>query len=722
MQNVQPRLSVGEDQLEEWFMAGLSAEAIPVEDMLGALSELRLAGMAAQADSWAELLEESLVEKGDADAVIRVLRSRGQSREADPSYRQHVEKRLGWIFRNDPLRKTFVPNAGFGKGIPLMECFRRMESLMSLRDGILAMDKTWGIGRVKHVDSFYQRVTIDFTRKRGHEMSMAYAAETIQLVGEDHLQARHYQNPEGLQALVAENPAEVVKITLRSYGPLPVPLLQEILTDGIIKPEAWKGFWDAARKALKGDPLVVIPPKRNDPVSLLDQEVAYDARWFELLAKERTCEGVFGRLEELQSGLSVEEVDVSGRRTIGDRLSFLLRGFGGTDLSVKVQVAMAARQWQVPEESVNWTNEVSELLNPETLLSAATQLTARRLDLFLGMMADYDAERVKQVILGLLPRASLNVLNVFMDFMASQGAEAACAGVFREELGQRKIGVEMAFWLAKRPEKLAEWRLGTLGDLMFHVLPLFERTYMFDRLRAANQLAELVQQRKWLEVSVDSMNDIQRTSLIRALRAIMGRTMLDTQAMIGRICVGHPELAKLLVETKEESDTTQGGLTSWRSYRERQRQLDKLVNEDIPRNSQDIGVARSYGDLRENFEYKTAKEQQGILMRRRGEWEQDLNKVKGTDFVGFAADVAGLGTTVSLRYADGTSHVFHLMGEWDQDPDRGIISCSSKMGKALAGHRKGDEVLVPGESGDLNCVLTDVAALPADILAWAKGS
>jgi transcription elongation GreA/GreB family factor len=44
------------------------------------------------------------------------------------------------------------------------------------------------------------------------------------------------------------------------------------------------------------------------------------------------------------------------------------------------------------------------------------------------------------------------------------------------------------------------------------------------------------------------------------------------------------------------------------------------------------------------------------------------------------------------------------------------------MGKALAGHRKGDEVLVPGESGDLNCVLTDVAALPADILAWAKGS
>lgn len=712
--------TLGEDQFDEWFLAGLSAEAIPVDDMMAALGELRRAGKAAQADSWAELLEESVVERGDARSLVLVLKFRAHSREADPAFRQLVEKRLNWIYRNDPLRKKFVANAGFGKSVALMECFRRFETLMNLGEGGMVMDKTWGIGRVKAVDGFYERVAIDFVRKHGHELSMAYAAEALQFVGEDHLQARHFQDPAGLQALVASNPAEVVKTTLRSYGPLPVPILQEILTNGIVKPENWKGFWDAARKALKEDPLVVIPPKRNDPVSLLDREVTYDARWFEGLAKERTCEGVLGRLEELQSNLSVEDVDSSGRQTIGDRLSFLLRGFGDTDLSVRVQVAMAACQWKVPEESVSWTNEINELLEPETLLAASTQLSGRKLEQFLGMVAEYDAERLKGVILGLLPRASLNVLNVFMEFMAGQGAETACAGVFRDELGRRKAGVEMVFWLAKRPEKLAEWQLGTLGDLMFHVLPLFEKVYMFDRLKAANQLSELVQQRKWLEVCVESMNEVQRTSLIRALRAIMGRTSLDTQAMIGRICVSYPDLAKLLEEPKEDANAGQSGLTSWRSYQERQRQLDKLINEDIPKNSRDIGVARSYGDLRENFEFKTAKEQQGILMRRRAEWEQDLNRVKGTDFSSCPTDVAGMGTAVTLCYGDGSRQVFYVMGEWDQEPAKGIISCSSKMGKALSGRRKGDELLVPGEAGDVACQVVEVAALPGEILAWAK--
>lgn len=712
--------AIGEDKFEEWFLAGLSAEVMPVEEMVAALGELRLAGLAAQADSWAELLEESLGERGDAESLVRVLKFRALSRETDPAFRQLVEKRLNWIYRNDMLRKKFVVNAGFGKAVALMECFRRFETLMKLREGVMAMDKTWGIGRVKSVDGFYERVTLDFVRKHGHEMSMAYAAEALQFVGEDHLQARHYLDPAGLQALVTGSPAEVVKIALRSYGPLPVQILQEILTNGIVKPENWKGFWDSARKVLKEDPLVVIPPKRNDPVSLLDREVTYDTRWFHDFARERTCEGVLGRLEELEAGPGVEAVDVAGRRMIGERLAFLLRGFGDTDLSVRVQVAMAARRWKVPEESVNWTNEIGELLEPGTLLAASAQLSGRKLEQFLGMAADHNAELVRSVILGLLPKASLNVLNVFMEFMAGQGAEASCAVVFRDELGQRKAGVEMVFWLAKRPEKLAEWQLGTLGDLMFHVLPLFEKNYMFDRLKAANQLAELVQQRKWLEACVESMNDVQRTSLIRALRAIMGRTPLDTQAMIGRICVSYPELAKLLEEPKEQVSGSQGGLTSWRSYQERQRQLDKLINEDIPKNSRDIGVARSYGDLRENFEYKTAREQQGILMRRRAEWEQDLNRVKGTDFSGCPTDVAGMGTTVTVRYDDGSQHVFYVMGEWDQEPARGIIACSSKMGKALAGRRKGDRALVPGDAGDVECQVVDVAALPAEILEWAK--
>ena len=153
-----------------------------------------------------------------------------------------------------------------------------------------------------------------------------------------------------------------------------------------------------------------------------------------------------------------------------------------------------------------------------------------------------------------------------------------------------------------------------------------------------------------------------------------------------------------------------------------QQQLEKLVNEDIPQNSRDIGVARSYGDLRENFEYKSAKEQQSILLKRREEFEQGLQDIKGTDFSGFRTDVAGMGTKVLLKYPDGRTQQYFILGVWDQDTELGIISCGSRMGQVLTGHRAGDELMVPGEQEDVACKLVDVGGLPEHIQAWVKGS
>ncbi len=712
---------MGEDQFEEWFLAGLSAETIPLDDMLGALDELRRAGMTAQADSWAELLEDSLEERDLGDAMVRAVRNRAAARETDPAFRRHVEKRIHWAFRNDPLRKKFVGHAGFAKTIPMQECFRRLDTLLKLQEGVLGLDRTWGIGRVRSIDPFYERVTIDFVRKRGHEMSMAYAAEAIQFVSDDHLQARHFLDPAGLKSLAEQQPAEVVRIALRSHGAMPVSRLQEILTDGILTPGEWKTFWEAARKTLKNDPLVVIPVKRSDPIQLLDREINYDARWFELLAKERTIDAILSRIEELQAAMGPTEADDAGRHVVADRLQFLLKGFGDTDVSLRVKVVLSARQWNLPEEWIPWQSQLEGLLLPDTLLAATVDLPAKKLSAFVEAAAGQDEKRTQDAILKLLPRAPMATLNVFLDFLIERGVEGAIAGVFREELARRQAGVEMVLWLARHPEKLDLWGIGTAGDLMFHVLPLFERTYTGERLKAANQLGELVQQRKWLEAAVESMNEVQQTSIIRMLKTSMGRIPLDTQAMIGRICISHPHLARLLEESREESAVIQGGLTSWRSYKNRQKQLEKLVNEDIPKNSRDIGIARSYGDLRENFEYKTAKEQQGILLRRRAEWEQDLNQVRGTDFSGSMADKAGMGTSVCLRYQDGSDHWFYILGEWDQEPSMGIISCSSKLGKALAGRKSGDNLFVPGEQGDMEALILKVDGLPLSILEWAKG-
>ena len=71
-----------------------------------------------------------------------------------------------------------------------------------------------------------------------------------------------------------------------------------------------------------------------------------------------------------------------------------------------------------------------------------------------------------------------------------------------------------------------------------------------------------------------------------------------------------------------------------------------MVQKYIPANSKEIAVARSYGDLRENHEYKAAKEMQKILIRRKSELEAQLVRARGTDFANPRTDVVSIGTEV----------------------------------------------------------------------------
>src|SRR5690606_2084269 len=86
-------------------------------------------------------------------------------------------------------------------------------------------------------------------------------------------------------------------------------------------------------------------------------------------------------------------------------------------------------------------------------------------------------------------------------------------------------------------------------------------------------------------------------------------------------------------------------VSSIRSYKQKEAQLQKIILKDIPENSKEISVARSYGDLRENFEYKAAKDMQRVLMGRRAELENQLRDVTPTDFSEFEPDAAGVATT-----------------------------------------------------------------------------
>jgi transcription elongation GreA/GreB family factor len=141
-------------------------------------------------------------------------------------------------------------------------------------------------------------------------------------------------------------------------------------------------------------------------------------------------------------------------------------------------------------------------------------------------------------------------------------------------------------------------------------------------------------------------------------------------------------------ETKQDSSL----VVSWESLEKRKNEYTKLVQKKIPANSKEIAIARSYGDLRENHEYKAAKEMQKILMRRKSELEAQLVRSRGTDFANAKTDAVSIGTCVKVTDLNANHpDTFTILGAWDSEPDKGVVSYLTPLAQALMNKKIGEE-------------------------------
>ena len=115
----------------------------------------------------------------------------------------------------------------------------------------------------------------------------------------------------------------------------------------------------------------------------------------------------------------------------------------------------------------------------------------------------------------------------------------------------------------------------------------------------------------------------------------------------------------------------------------------------LPENSKAIASAREHGDLKENSEYKMAKQDQQVLMAQKTLLEKDLGRARVTDFKEASTDQVSAGTVVEVRSgASGTTTTYTILGAWDGDPDKHIISYKTALGAALLGKKPGETVKV----------------------------
>jgi transcription elongation factor GreA len=124
--------------------------------------------------------------------------------------------------------------------------------------------------------------------------------------------------------------------------------------------------------------------------------------------------------------------------------------------------------------------------------------------------------------------------------------------------------------------------------------------------------------------------------------------------------------------------------------------LERELKIDLPK---EIQRAREHGDLRENAEYKAAKERQGIINARIAMLKKRVGEISLINLDRIPRDRAGFGSTVHLRAERGEAVVYQLVMPEDADAEHGMISTSSPIGRAILNKEEGDEVKVTTPNG-----------------------
>jgi transcription elongation factor GreA-like protein/transcription elongation GreA/GreB family factor len=584
------------------------------------------------------------------------------------------------------MREEFEKMAAAGK----LER-QHIESLVQLTNSGFCMHRSWGFGRIKTVDTVFARFTIDFPSKTGHTMDLSFAAESLKPIAKDHILARKASDLEELRQMAAMNHLELVKLVLNSYGgKATVEQIQQALVPDVIRDD-WKKWWEAAKRELKKDGHFQVPLKKTEPIIYQVKEISLQDR---LMEEFRAAKGLKARIliasELLKSAHDLADKKVAAAEVIV-ALNTEIPSYQRTQPAVALEAIFARDDIRAMAELPLGEGEIearaiwSQDLKLGPLME---QLPAAKHRRALESFETANPEHWHDALRNTLNSVSAKLCREFAGLLIHQGKIEQLKETVARLISQHTASTELLLWLAKdRNDSFAD----ILGPEVFRaMLTAMERDQFNER--RSNRLRDFIIDDQELLVELIGSADLEVIKdLTRALQLSPCFDDMDKRSLLARIVKSYPAIQSLI--SGEQSKQEANLIVSWDSLERRKNEYHELVEKKIPANSKEIAVARSYGDLRENHEYKAAKEMQKLLMRRKSELETQLVRARGTDFANPKTDTVSIGTIVrAVDLETRHSERFTILGAWDSDPEKGLVSYLSPVAQSLLNRKVGEEV------------------------------
>ena len=575
-------------------------------------------------------------------------------------------------------------------------------ALEKLQPGTFVVHKSWGFGQIDAVNFLVSQMTIHFKTKKGHPMQLQYAAETLQAIESDHILAQIAADGAAVKARAKDDTVGLMRSVLTSFGGKATQdQITQAFVPTVFSDADFRKWWEAVKKTLKKDGHFVVPAKKTDPFELRAAPVSHAAQFLAAFTNARQLKDQLNALDQIlkntgeftdpaaQLAPVLATADSQARKNqrlnTAQALEMLL---------ARDEIAEKAGLAKAPDAL-----GVDQILRDEKrrLVTLIADLPAAKHKRVFAELPAAFGDEWPAVALDFATRGSTRVVTEAARLLVEKGqVEALIKGIDRE-IRDHAITSETLIWLCKE-------RDGAFADLvnprlLSSIIGALERD-QFDENKRDRRLHDLLLNDKEL------LPDLIASATHEDMRNIMQKLMrtpvfeeLNKRSLLGRIIRLFPEMQALV---SGDSDAKQETLVvSWESLEKKKIAFDELVNKTIPENIKEISVARSYGDLRENFEFKAAKEMQRVLGRRRSEMERDLSLARGTDFANADTGAVNIGTTITLReIADGRLDIYSILGAWDGVPEKGLVSYQSALAQALLSHKPGEQINVPTEHGE----------------------
>lgn len=683
------------DALEDDWLGRAAEDEIDLAYFVGTARALAGQGEEERARLLLELLDEQLGERELWEERLELLRRAGGLLLDSEAQHPAILDTLARLYPDSPSFDGLVEEVGLRRAVHDLDKnwdkADRLRALLRLEIGTAVRMEGHGAGRVEEVNFALSSFRVEFAGGRSLNVGFRAGAKLLEPLAEGHFLRRKLERPEELAALGRNDPPALLRLLLESYDqPLTAGDVRRRVA-GLVPDDAWTSWWAAARKhpqvvAGRGGRQTYTWATSSDH-ALGAVEAAFEA----------------GPPREQMALLRRDGArDPAYKERMAAALAATAEAVAGDDPGLAFEIYCALeREGALPESG---DDDRGAAWSPAELLArpgglkpllagiedravrerAYREVLARRDDwreVFLAALESEDDPRALDLVTSELTAAGESRLDRFLDGVLAQPHRTPGAFVWLAE----RAGGDPALG-RRNPLRLIQQILTVLGRV------------------------ELAPHRARLRKLVVSGGTVPRLfPLLAAEQAPAAAEAIHRAAAIEPH--ERADLATALElrfpELREGAANEAAVQPLWatpESIAAKRTEFERLTREELPANRKAIEEARALGDLRENFEYKAARQRHEYLSALATELDADLRRAQPIDFAAIDPARVRVGTRVTLHGDGGAERAVTILGPWESEPEAGVVSYESELAAALLGKAPGESVTIGGERSEVAAV------------------